>query len=136
MRQSENEERFQESPPESKSTLPKKVITDTDISPPRGNPFPIVGIGASAGGLEAFIELLSALPVDTGMSFVLVQHLDPAHDSLLPELLAPHSPIPVLIVHDGLKIEPNHVYVIPPNTSMELVDGVLGLARREPGLHL
>lgn len=112
------------------------LATDTDMSPPRGNPFPIVGIGASAGGLEAFIELLSALPVDTGMSFVLVQHLDPVHASLLPELLGPHSPIPVLTVHDGLKVEPDHVYVIPPNTSMELIDGTLRLVTREPGLHL
>src|SRR5437763_17105695 len=110
--------------------------TDTDTSPPRGNAFPIVGIGASAGGLEAFLELISALPVDTGMAFVLVQHLDPVHESLLPELLAPHSPMPVRSVHDGLKIEANHVYVIPPNTSMELADGTLRLAAREPGLHL
>src|SRR6058998_3755805 len=81
------------------------VITETDTSPPRGNPFPIVGIGASAGGLEAFLELISALPVDTGMAFVLVQHLDPVHESLLPELLAPHSPMPVRSVNDSLKIE-------------------------------
>ena len=113
-----------------------KVATDTDISPPRGNPFPIVGIGASAGGLEAFGQLLSALPPDTGMAFVLVQHLDPVHESLLPELLASRSPMPVVTVHDGLAVEPNHVYVIPPNTSMELTDGVLQLGAREPGLHL
>ncbi|HEX4772865.1 MAG TPA: chemotaxis protein CheB [Bryobacteraceae bacterium] len=112
------------------------IATDTDTSPPRGNPFPIVGIGASAGGLEAFSELLSALPPDTGMAFVLVQHLDPAHESLLPELLAPHSKMPVLSVRDDLKVEPNHVYVIPPNTSIELKDGTLGLVTREPGLHL
>src|SRR3954451_24008507 len=89
---------------------PEAIATDTDTSPPRGNPFPIVGIGASAGGLEAFTELLSALPPDTGMAFVLVQHLDPAHESLLPELLAPHSKMTVLSVHDDLKVEPNHVY--------------------------
>ncbi len=112
------------------------MATDTDISPPRGNPFPIVGIGASAGGLEAFAQLLSALPADTGMAFVLVQHLDPAHESLLPELLAPHTRIPVLSVRDGVTIEPDHIYVIPPNASMELHDGVLRLSEREPGLHL
>jgi two-component system CheB/CheR fusion protein len=112
------------------------VVTDSDISPPRGNPFPVVGIGASAGGLEAFGQLLSALPVDTGMAFVLVQHLDPVHESLLPELLSPHTAMPVVSVRDGEAIKPNHVYVIPPNTSMELEDGVLRLAAREPGLHL
>lgn len=112
------------------------VMTETDTSPPRGNPFPIVGIGASAGGLEAFGQLLSALPADTGMAFVLVQHLDPLHESLLPELLAGRCSMPVLTVHDGLKVQPNSVYVIPPNSSMELTDGVLSLVTREPGLHL
>lgn len=115
---------------------PEKRATDSDISPPRGNPFPIVGIGASAGGLEAFVQLLSALPSDTGMAFVLVQHLDPQHESLLPELLARHTSMPVDAVQDGLAIEPDHVYVIPPNTSMQLQDGTLRLATREPGLHL
>ncbi len=115
---------------------PEKMAADTDISPPRGNLFPVVGIGASAGGLEAFAQLLSALPPATGMAFVLVQHLDPLHESLLPELLAPHTSMPVVSVHDELAIEPDHVYVIPPNTSMELEDRVLRLAAREPGLHL
>ena len=115
---------------------PERMATEADISPPRGNPFPIVGIGASAGGLEAFGQLLSALPADTGMAFVLVQHLDPVHESLLPELLAPHTTMPVVSVHNGEAINPNYVYVIPPNTSMELQDGVLRLVAREPGLHL
>src|SRR5947209_13641817 len=110
--------------------------TPSDSSPPRGNPFPVVGIGASAGGLEAFGQLLSAIPPDTGMAFVLVQHLDPKHESLLPELLAPLTTMPVLTVVDGLAIKPDHVYVIPPNTSMELRDGTLRLAPRESGLHL
>lgn len=114
----------------------EKMATDTDINPARGNPFPVVGIGASAGGLEAFAQLLSALPRDTGMAFVLVQHLDPVHESLLPELLAAHTAMPVISVRDDLAIEPNRVYVIPPNTSMELEDGVLRLAAREPGIHL
>lgn len=112
------------------------AVTNSDISPPRGNPFPIVGIGASAGGLEAFGQLLSALPNDTGMAFVLVQHLDPSHESLLAELLAPHCEMPVLTVHDNIRVQPNHVYVIPPNTTMELVDGALRLVTRESGLHL
>src|SRR5579863_3910387 len=94
---------------------PEKLVTDSDISPPRGHPFPVVGIGASAGGLEAFGQLLSALPADTGMSFVLVQHLDPAHESLLAELLAPHTEMPVISVQNDLAIEPNKVYVISPN---------------------
>ncbi len=120
-----------------KSPVPlEQIATDVDLSPPRGNPFPIVGVGASAGGLEAFGQFLSALPADSGMAFVLVQHLDPQHESFLPELLSGHTEMPVVAVHDGLKIEPDHVYVIPPNTSMELQDGSLHLALREPGLHL
>ena len=92
--------------------------------------FPIVGIGASAGGLEAFSELLRRLPENTGMAFVVVQHLDPKHSSELREILARTTNIPVQEVTDGVVVEPNHVYVIPPNTSMVLKDGALRLAAR------
>jgi len=122
--------------PENKLNVSEVAVTDLDMSPPRGNPFPVVGIGASAGGLEAFGQLLAALPPDTGMAFVLVQHLDPQHESLLAEILAQRSPVPVITVRDGMSIEPNHVYVIPPNTSMVLQDRHLCLAPREAGLHL
>jgi two-component system, chemotaxis family, CheB/CheR fusion protein len=113
-----------------------ELATESDYSPPRGNPFPIVGVGASAGGLEAFTLLLSAVPEDTGLAFVLVQHLDPQHVSLLAEILTPATKLPVRTVHDGIEIKPNHVYVIPPNATMELQDGSLRLVTREPGLHL
>jgi|SRR5579871_1325619 len=113
-----------------------ELATETDYSPPRGNPFPIVGIGASAGGLEAFAQLLAALPEKTGMAFVLVQHLDPQHESLLVEILAPMSKLPVETVHDGIEVQQDRIYVIPPNTSVELQDGHLRLLAREPGLHL
>ena len=92
--------------------------------------FPVVGIGASAGGLEAFGEMLSALPADTGMAFVLIQHLDPAHESMLASLLARKSPLPVTQVSDGMAVEPNHVYVIPPNARMGIEDGQLTLVQR------
>ena len=111
-------------------------MTPQDWSPPRGNPFPVVGIGASAGGLEAFEQLLRTIEPDTGMAFVLVQHLDPLHESLLAEILAPLTSMPVLTVQDGMQIRPNKVYVIPPNTSMVIEDSCLKLARRETGLHL
>lgn len=96
-------------------------------------PFPVVGIGASAGGLEAFTQLLKYLPVDTGMAFVLVQHLDPTHESILTELLSRGTPMPVGEVADGMRVEPNHVYVIPPNTNMAMAEGVLRLSPREEG---
>jgi two-component system, chemotaxis family, CheB/CheR fusion protein len=113
-----------------------ELVTETDYSPPRGSPFPVVGIGASAGGLEAFSQLLAAVPDNTGAAFVLVQHLDPQHESALTDLLASSTRMPVVTVHDGMKVEPDHVYVIPPNTSMVLEDGSLRLVEREPGLHL
>lgn len=92
---------------------------------------PIVGIGASAGGLEAFTRLLGHLSSDTGLAFVLVQHLAPDHESLLPELLARTSSIPVMAAQDGIRVEADRAYVIPPNTSMTLTDGHLRLAARE-----
>ena len=109
---------------------------ELDISPPRGHVFPIVGIGGSAGGLDAFTRLLQALPADTDMAFVIVQHLDPFHTSHLPEILTKSTSMPVRNVEDGLSIQPNEVYVIPPNTTMILEDGVLRLAPRSSGLHL
>jgi two-component system CheB/CheR fusion protein len=88
---------------------------------------PIVGIGASAGGLEAFTELLQHLPLDTGMGFVLVQHLDPHHESALTQLLTRATSLPVREVTDNLRVEPDRVYVIPPNTSLVIDQGVLKL---------
>lgn len=92
--------------------------------------FPIVGVGASAGGLEAFSELLGHLPLDTGMGFVLVQHLDPQHDSALTQLLGRTTSLPVCEVTNNLRVEPNHVYVIPPNTNLGIAGGVLTLQPR------
>jgi two-component system, chemotaxis family, CheB/CheR fusion protein len=93
--------------------------------------FPVVGIGASAGGLDAFRQLLSHLPSDTGMAFVFIQHLDPNQKSLLSEILARETSMPVVEVRDGMKVEPNCVYVIPPNAKMAIAQGVLKLTTRE-----
>ena len=93
-------------------------------------PFPIAGIGASAGGLEAFSDLLRQLPEKTGMGFVLVQHLDPKHGSELREILARTTKIPVQEATDGMVVEPDHIYVIPPNATIALKNGVLRLAPR------
>jgi chemotaxis methyl-accepting protein methylase/signal transduction histidine kinase len=93
--------------------------------------FPVVGVAASAGGLEAFTQLLSHLPTDTGMAFVLIQHLSPDHESLLTEILARATPLPVREVRNGMTVEPNQVYVIPPNTKMILFEGRLQLSPRE-----
>jgi two-component system, chemotaxis family, CheB/CheR fusion protein len=87
----------------------------------------VVGIGASAGGLEAFESFLSNLPKNTGLAFVLIQHLDPTHRSILTDLLAKYTPMPVREVKDGMLVEPNNVYVIPPNRDMGILDGRLYL---------
>jgi two-component system CheB/CheR fusion protein len=90
----------------------------------------VVGIGASAGGLDAFLDLVSAIPAQTGLAFVLIQHLDPRHDSLLVDLLAGAAAIPVQEVVDGMRIERDHIYVIPPDTEMTVQGDVLRLERR------
>jgi two-component system CheB/CheR fusion protein len=97
-----------------------------------------VAIGASAGGIEAASELMNYLPVDTGMAFVLIQHLDPKHHSLLTELLARKTAMPVAEVSEGLTAKSNHVYVIPPNATMSISGQVLHLSPREDlrGLHM
>jgi two-component system, chemotaxis family, CheB/CheR fusion protein len=99
---------------------------------PRNVPalFPVVGIGASAGGLEAFSELLHNLPEKTGMAYVLVQHLDPKHESALPEILGRTTTLPVKEVTDGTVVEADHIYVIPANTSMIIDHGTLQLSAR------
>ncbi len=99
--------------------------TDTRDESRADGSFPIVGIGASAGGLEAFTALLKHLPLDTGMGFVLVQHLDPEHESALTQLLGRATSLPVHEVTNNLHVEPNHVYVIPPNTNLGIASGRL-----------
>ncbi len=119
----------------------KKAVTKSSPRPaPRqhreaaakaaGARVPIVGIGASAGGLEAFTELLKYLPADSGMGFVLVQHLDPVHESALTHLLARATKMPVREVTNNLRVVPDCVYVIPPNTCMAIAGGVLKLTPR------
>src|SRR5262249_43586845 len=92
--------------------------------------FPLVGVGASAGGLEAFTKLLSYLPEHTGMGYVLIQHLDPKHASMLTEILSRATKMSVREVTKGMHIEPDKVYVIPPGTNMSLVDGMFQLVPR------
>ncbi|MDQ1469157.1 MAG: two-component system, chemotaxis family, CheB/CheR fusion protein, partial [Bryobacterales bacterium] len=109
------------------------MITDTEARTPpdeKQSGFPVVGIGASAGGLEACRELLAALPPHTGMAFVLVQHLEPHHDSHLAEILARSTKMTVLQVQNNVRIEPEHVYVVPPNMRLTVKGSTLQLAPR------
>jgi two-component system, chemotaxis family, CheB/CheR fusion protein len=88
---------------------------------------PVVGIGASAGGLGALEGLLPAIPPDSGLAFVVVQHLSPDYDSALASLLERRAPIPVALIRDNTVVEANRIYVIPPNTSLTIVDDSLHL---------
>jgi len=94
------------------------------------NDFLVVGIGASAGGLEAFKQFIKAIPVDSGMAFILVQHLDPNHESILCELLQKITLIPIHEVTDKIEVKPDHIYVIPPNKLLTANDGILNLTDR------
>src|SRR2546421_12658401 len=96
----------------------------------RDDSFSIAGVGASAGGLEAFTQLLQELPSTINMALVLVQHLDPTYKSLLTELLSRTTNLPVAEFTDGMQVKPRHVYVIPPNTSMTISKGALHLTPR------
>lgn len=107
-------------------------ITESHAKP---SGFPVVGIGASAGGLEAFLDLFSALPPDTGMAFILVQHLEPHHASQMSAILSRSTKMPVVEASDGLRIQPNRVYVIPPNAAMTIKDRTLRLSPRTESNH-
>jgi len=81
---------------------------------------PVVGIGASAGGLEAFKTFFDKIPINTGMTFVLIPHLDPGHKSLMEEIIRRYTDMPVTQVKTRIKIEPNQIYILPPNRNLTL----------------
>lgn len=94
---------------------------------------PIVALGASAGGLDVFGRFFDRLPPDTGFAFVVVQHLDPSHDTLMPELLSKHTAMKVVRVEHGMKVQANHVYVIAPNGRLRMENCTLLVDPRRPG---
>src|SRR5215471_9728793 len=100
-------------------------------SKPNHGTFPIVAIGASAGGLEAFSNLLRALPAKPGLAVVFIPHLDPTHESAMVELLSRTTPLPVRQATEGMRVSQDEVYVLPPNSDMTIHEGILHLARRE-----
>ncbi len=95
-----------------------------------GKRFPVVGIGASAGGLDAFKKLLTAIPENSGMAYVLVQHLSPDHESALPEILQKVTAVPVIEIREDIQLKPDHIYVVPAAKTLEASDGVLELVPR------
>jgi two-component system, chemotaxis family, CheB/CheR fusion protein len=103
------------------------VVSPEESRAPR-LPFAVVGVGASAGGLEAFTEFFKAMPKDPGMAFVLIQHLPPDRESMLSEILQRATSLEVHTIADGMAIVPNHVYVIRPGRTVLIRDGVLALS--------
>jgi two-component system, chemotaxis family, CheB/CheR fusion protein len=106
---------------------PPRAHAVAGVVPDRHDPFPIVGIGASAGGLEALDQFLKHVPNGSGIAFVIIQHLDPTHKGILVELLQRATIMPVVQVKDRMKLNPDCVYVIPPNRDMSILHGVLHL---------
>lgn len=104
-----------------------KVVAQDKNSTPDQASFPVVGIGASAGGLEALEQFLKNVPEKSGMAYVVVQHLDPTQKGMLPELLQRNTKMKVFQAKDGMLVRPNGVYVIPPNKSMSIMHGKLQL---------
>jgi two-component system CheB/CheR fusion protein len=94
------------------------------------NLFPVVGIGASAGGLEAFKKLVKAIPLNSGMAYILVQHLHPDHSSSLPEILRRETETPVQEISDNIEVMPDNIYIIPSNKILVATDGILQLSPR------
>jgi two-component system CheB/CheR fusion protein len=113
--------------PARRRTRPAKVTLLTNPYLADGASFPIVGIGASAGGLEALEHFLARVPKHSGMAFVIVQHLDPTRKGIMPELLQRTTGMKVIQVKDRTRVQPNCVYVIPPNKDMSILHGVLHL---------
>ncbi len=123
--------------PERKQVSSKRQTTV--LAEPQGTPleeggqrslqaaFPVVGIGASAGGLEALALFLAKVPAGSGMAFVIVQHLDPTHKGIMAELLQRTTTMQVVQVKDRTRVQPDCVYVIPPNKDMSVLHGVLHL---------
>ena len=104
-----------------------------DLAGPSADPLPsfVVGIGASAGGLEALERFFDKVPRDSGMAFVVVQHLSPDFRSLMDELLARHTQLPITLVEDGMTVVPDHVYLIPSKKEMIISGGCLLLSERD-----
>jgi two-component system CheB/CheR fusion protein len=116
-------QRFDQGQPQSDS---ERKSVEASCGPPK-SPCPVVGIGASAGGIEALIRLFDAMPADSGMAFLVVMHLDPTRESGLTQLLAQHSAMTVAEAADGIAIAADHIYVIPPAASLTVDDGHLRL---------
>ena len=126
---SNNNKKSQQAPKPTKKTRKQNSEAKTPVEPTnRPKELTVVGIGASAGGLKALQSFFKGLPEDTGLAFVVITHLHPEHESHMAELLQAHTRMPAMQVTKRIKVEPNHVYVIPPNRSIRMADSFLDTA--------
>ena len=109
-----------------------QAAAGSDVRLIEGEKLFVVGIGASAGGLESLERFFSNVPADTGLAFVVIQHLSPDFKSLMDELLARHTDLPIRRAEDGMRVEPNSVYLIPPKKEMIISRGCLLLTDKDP----
>ena len=105
--------------------------TSSKVNPEKSQDvFPVAGIGASAGGLEAYRQLLKTIPENSGVAYILVQHLDPTHESMLPEILSKATAVPIHQVTNNINLAPDNIYILPSNKLLVASDGVLQLKPR------
>src|SRR5689334_2934989 len=114
-------------PPQTPDELASLDVETTSAAAKRPG-CPVVGIGASAGGLDAFKRFFAHMPADCGLAFVLIPHLDPKQKSLMVELIARKTTMPVVEAQQDLRVEANHIYVIPPNKYLGMAEGRLRLS--------
>src|SRR6476659_904639 len=112
------------------ANLPVTSDDPEESDAPHQLPFPVVGIGASAGGVEAYIELFQNLPTNTGMAFVVVPHLSADAKSFLPEIIARHTAMDTIEIENGLKPQPNRIYFVPPKAQVSIKRGMFHLKDR------
>ena len=124
-----------DSTPPRQATAANGPVADDNGSAP-SVPLPVVGIGGSAGGIEAMCELLGAVQPDAGLALLLVLDLDPTHDSLLTGILAASAKVPVVLAQDRMPLRPDQAYVIPPNFQMEVAGTNIRLTPRPAGLNM
>lgn len=124
-----------ESLPAANDSPPDRLAEPIDVEQPPRLAFPVVGIGASAGGLESFIEFFKTMRPNSGMAFVLIQHLSPDRQSMVAEILSRHTTMDVREITDGMSVEPNHVYIIRPGHTVSIQEGHLhlGASLAKPG---
>ena len=113
------------------TSISEPLASVADSNKPLKQDFPVVGIGASAGGLNAFEAFFSGLPakVNPGVAFVIIQHLDPKHKSILSALVGRYTDLPVYEINDGMEVKPNCVYIIPPDSDLSYGEDILHLEK-------